>query len=71
MSEINAVTKDVEARKNEIREQGISFFLAPATSYQRTLIEADIVKMVEDNLDLLINCADSNKSSVDIDELFS
>lgn len=64
-------TKSMEVRKNEIREQGISFHLASPTTYQPKIIEADVVKMVEDNLYLLLECADNGTSSVNIDELFS
>ena len=65
--------KEINERKErlqEIRENGIEFYLSPAKKHQNTLIEADVVKMVEDNIDILLDAADSKTSSIDVAELF-
>ena len=59
-----------EARLQEIREKGIEFYLSPAKKHQKRLLEADIVKMVEDNIDILLDAADSRESTIDVAELF-
>ena len=70
MGKVDEKTK--EEMKARIRREGVEFYLAPATRYQpEHLTESDVIKMVEDNMDTLIEAAETKESSVDVEKLFS
>lgn len=54
-----------------IRQSGIEFHLSPASRYQKDLLEADIVKMVEENMDILLDAIDDGQSDIDVKTVFS
>ena len=61
-----------EERKNAVRKSGIKFYPSPPTRYQqKELIEADVIKMIEDNMDVLIDAADNKKHDIDLKKIFS
>ena len=65
-----ASTEEKEALKEKIRTQGISFHLSMPTKIQRKeLLKADIIRMVENNLDAIVS--EENDPALDIKKIFS
>ena len=58
-----------EARKTRIRKEGIEFY--PPSPVDDTLTKEIIVEIVERNFDILLEAADSKKSTVEVEKLFS